>query len=320
MILRLVFSVAATIGLALASVIWSESWFWGRWRPEDTALGFAETVLGYALVVQVVRFVCDRWAVAASGPGVWARIFLIGALYGWLVEGVLVTTVIDELPLTLVATGLSWHALFTVLLGWWWMPRLLAAPLRRSILPLAAVGVGVGGWASFWRFEEGVITSIPDYALFAALTTVGYAAGRALWWSLRDRARPGLLGTSVAVALLAALAVLHAIDQPLTLIGPALVGVAILALATTRPRTADATELTGAVPEGAVAPAPYGSLCRLAIVPAVAIPIFAMFSAAPEAIPTGWFFFIVSVPLSAVLFVVAWVYSYRLDRHPTPAA
>ncbi len=313
MILRLGFSFAATIGLALASVIWSESWFWGRWRAEDTALGFAETVLGYALVVQVVRFVWDRWAVAASGSGAWRRIFLIGALYGWLVEGVLVTTVIDDLPLTVANTGLSWHALFTVLLGWWWMPRQLAAPLRHSIVPLVAVGVGVGGWASFWKFEEGATTSIPDYALFATLTTIGYAAGLALWWWMRGRARPGPLGTTVAVALLVALAVVHAFEQPLTLIGPALVGVALLAVATTRPRASEVTVTPGPVPAGPVpmGPAPYGSLWRLAIVPATAIPVFAMITAAPEAIPTGWFFFVVSVPLSAALFVVAWVLSLR---------
>lgn len=43
-----------------------------------------------------------------------------------------------------------------------------------------AVGAGVAGWASFWRFEEGAVTSVPECALFAAMTTDGYAAGLAL--------------------------------------------------------------------------------------------------------------------------------------------
>ncbi len=298
---RLAFSFVATIGLALAVVIWSEWWFWGRWRPEDSALGFVETVLGYALVVQIVRFVCARWGVAASGAGAWRRVFLAGALYGWLVEGVLVTTVIDDLPLTLVNTALSWHALFTVLLGWWWMPRALAASARSSLVALVAVGIGVGGWASFWRFEEGASPSVPEYAVFAALTTVGYAVGLALWWWMRWRARPGLPGTIVAMLVLAVFSVAYAIDRPLTLVGPALVGLALLALFSTRPGTVQPDVL------GSAGPAPYRSLWRLAIIPAVAVPVFAAFAALPTPIPTGWPVFAVSVVLGTVLFVVAWL-------------
>jgi hypothetical protein len=193
--------------------------------------------------------------------------------------------------------------LFTVLLGWWWMPRQLAAPIRRSILPLAAVGVGVGGWASFWKFEEGAITPVPEYALFAALTTVAYAAGLALWWWTRGRARPGLPGTLFAVAGLIVFVVAHAIERPLTLIGPVLVGVAVLAIVTTRPRPTTPARTAG--------PVSYRALWRLAIVPTFAVPVFAVITAAPQAIPSGWPFFAISVPVGAVLFVVAWFVSVR---------
>lgn len=299
-VVRLAVSFAATSGLALALVIWSESWFYGRWRSEDSVLGFVETLVAYGLAVQVVRFVTFRWMVAATGAGAWKRVFLAGALYGWLVEGVIVTTVIDDLPLSLSYTGLAWHALFTVLLGWWWVPRVLQRRSFAAIARLAALGAGVGLWASFWRFEEGAVTSVVDFAVFATLTTVVYAAGLAIWWSFRGRANPGLPGSAVAIALLLALAVLNGISNPLTLIGPALAGLALLALVLTKPGQTDAALLPIA------GPAPWRALWRLFVIPIVATGMFGLATSAPEAIPTGWLFYIVTVPLGVVLFVLAW--------------
>ncbi len=223
---RLALSFAATACLAVAAVVVSESWFWARLRPGDSVLGFASTSVAYGLAVQVVRYVAHRRRVSAKGPGAWRRILLLGALYGWLVEGVIVTTVIDDMPFTLSWTGLAWHALFTVLVGWWWIPRTLDRPARGSVWRLGAVGASVG------------------------VTTLAYAAGLAGWWALRGRAAPRLLGSLTAMVLLAALAalaVLNAIANPLTLIGPALVGLALVALITTAPHLESAP--TDAAPE-----------------------------------------------------------------------
>lgn len=315
---RLAVSAAATLCLAVAAVVVSESWFWARLRPGDSALGFAGTIVAYALAVQVVRFVAHRWRVTATGSGAWRRILLLGALCGWLVEGVIVTTVVDDLPFTLAWTGLAWHALLTVVVGWWWIPRTLDRPWPGSLARLAAVGIGVGGWAAFWRFEEGVAVPVVEYALFAAVTTAAYAAGLAGWWALRARAAPGFRGSLAAILLLAALAVLNAIDNPVTLVGPALVGLAVLAVVTTAPRGArpiadEALDSEPAPVESAPAslagPTPWRALGRLAVIPAVATPVFALLTATPEPIPTGWVLVAVTVPLGVVLFLVAWVTS-----------
>jgi len=298
----------ATLGLALASVVISESWFWGRWRPEDSLPEFLMTVAAYAAAVQVVRLVIARGRVGFAGPGSWRRIFLVGALYGWIVEGVVVTTVVDELPFTLSYTGLAWHALFTVLLGWWGVPRVLAHPLGRSLGGLAAVGAGIAVWAAFWRFEDGVQTPILEYALFAVLTTAMYAGGLALWWATGERAVPSIRGSAVAILVLGALAVLHAIENPLTVVGPALVGLALFAIIHTAPRS----PVTPVAPTTAhLTPTPYRALLRLLIIPIVAIGVFTAFAAVPP-LPTGWVFYVVTVPLGVVLFVVAWALSRRV--------
>ncbi len=307
---RLALSFAATASLAVATVVVSESWFWAKLRPGDSVLGFASTVVAYGLAVQVVRFVAQRWRVSATGPGAWRRILLLGALFGWLVEGVIVTTVIDDLPLTISWTGLAWHALFTVLVGWWWIPRTLDRPARGSVWRLAAVGASVGAWAAFWRFEEGATSSIGEFAAYVGVTTVAFTAGLAGWWALRHRAAPGLPGTLTALLLLTALAVLNAIENPLTLVGPALVGLAVVALITTTPRAADAAL------EPLAGPTPWRALGRLAVIPVVATPVFALLTSAPDPIPTGWLFYAITVPLATVLFVVAWVEARRQARRP----
>ncbi len=307
---RLALSYAATVCLSVAAVVVSESWFWAKLRPGDSVLGFASTVVAYALAVQVVRFVAHRWRVSATGSGAWRRILLIGALYGWLVEGVIVTTVIDDLPFTISWTGLAWHALLTVLVGWWWVPRTLDRPLRGSLWRLGAVGASIGTWAAFWRFEEGAAIAIGEYAAFMAVTTFVYAAGLAGWWALRGRAHPGLPGSMTAIVLLAALAVFNGISHPLSLVGPALVVLVLVAIITTRPPRSE-SEPMDAAPEPLAGPTPWRALGRLAVIPLVATPVFALITSAPDAIPTGWAFYAVTVPLSTVLFAVAWAGSRR---------
>ena len=312
---RLAASFAATLGLTVATVMWSESVFWGRWRPGDSVENLLWTIAGYGAIVQVVRFVAARTSVATAGRGAWRRVFLAGALFGWLVEGVLVTTVVDELPLTLSHTGLSWHAIVTVLLAWWAIPRLLERRTGVSLAVLAAIGACVGAWASFWRFEDGDVTPVLEYAAYVTLLTVGYAGGLALWWWMRDRATPGIRGTALAALALLGIAILNAIDRPITLIGPLLVGIAVLALVTTRPRQhLDPPPVL--LPTGG--PAPYAALWRLAIVPVAAIAVFAGFAATPEPIPTGWPFFAAGVIGGTILFVVAWVGGVR-NRATPPA-
>lgn len=303
--MRLAMSFIATAGLAVASVVWSESWFYGSWRHQDSVLGFLQTAAGYGLVVQVARLAAFRWRVAASGPGAWRRVFLVGALFGWLVEGVLVTTVITIVPLSFSYTGLAWHALFTVLLGWWWMPRQLARPLLQSIVPIVAVGTGVGVWASFWKFSHRPDVPVIDYAVFVTVTTAVYALGLAVWWAFRGRSNPGLRGSAAAIGVLGVVAVLHAVSNPLTLLGPALVGLALLVIILTAPRRMDAPLLPTA------GPAPWRSLWRLVFIPIAATAVFALIGSAPVAVVTGWIFVIVTALLGAAFFVIAWWRSRR---------
>jgi hypothetical protein len=63
---------------------------------------------------------------------------------------------------------------------------------------------------------------------------------------MRERATPGIAGTLPAALALLGIAILHAVERPITLLGPLLVGVTVLALVTTRPAGA-ARSADGAV-------------------------------------------------------------------------
>jgi hypothetical protein len=62
------------------------------------------TLAAYRMAVQACLLAAQRRRVAAGGPSGWRRVFLVGALRGWLVEGVLVSTIMDAPPLSWSST------------------------------------------------------------------------------------------------------------------------------------------------------------------------------------------------------------------------
>lgn len=63
------------------------------------------------------------------------------ACFGWIEERALTGTTFADLPFSLVWTALAWHAVVTVLVGWWWLPRRLAAGTRSGLVGCALVGL-----------------------------------------------------------------------------------------------------------------------------------------------------------------------------------
>ncbi len=157
----------------------SEFLFWARPRPNDTLEGYAVTWLFYSAAAYVALA-----AAAHFRARDFASLFLVGALFGWLVEGVIVQTTYEELPLSISFTGLAWHALISVWFGYCFLPRQLQMnQWRRTVKWAIALGVGYGAWGVWWGFAEpAVIASLPLFA--------GYAFG----WSLLLMAGYGVYG------------------------------------------------------------------------------------------------------------------------------
>ncbi|MGF1666095.1 MAG: hypothetical protein ACFCVC_07450 [Acidimicrobiia bacterium] len=214
----------ASLGLLTFSV--SESMFWGSWTAAYSGPDVVFTILAYTIVVVAVLFCLERLRPAGRNG-----VFLGGALLGWLVEGTIVATTYEALPLSIAWTGLAWHALLSVLGAWVVLPRILAMPLRPRIAALAAVGVAWGSWAAAMQADTGVLDAPLTFAAYVGLCTLGMGLGLAGWLRWRsDHLVPTWLGWS-AFAMLAAAFVFQAIALPIALVVlPVLLGSALWAM------------------------------------------------------------------------------------------
>ena len=95
-------------------MFYSEHLFWAHVRASDTLFDYLETWLLYSFLAFAFLNLIDHFRV----QNIWA-LFLCGAVFGWLVEGVIVQTTYESLPLSISFTGLAWHALISVWVGWY---------------------------------------------------------------------------------------------------------------------------------------------------------------------------------------------------------
>ena len=164
----------AMLSLGYVLYFYSEVMFWARWKPGDTLLSQAVTWLVYSLLAFFVLLLSERYR--AEGVD---SVFLIGAVFGWLVEGVVVQTAYVAFPFQLVWTPLAWHALITVLLGFYFAGKALGEwELKKSGAFFALMGAFWGFWASYWKLEDGYAFLPWDFALYAfagtAILAVAY--------------------------------------------------------------------------------------------------------------------------------------------------
>jgi len=166
------------LGASLVVFAFSERVFWAFWRKEDSADELAVTFATYGLIVVVAQFLFRRYRVQE-----WHRIFLVGALVGWLAEGVVVTTALGDgtnpFPLSISFTGLSWHAPLSVLFGLWWLPKAVVNPDPGPVIKASAgLGVGWGLWAGYYKLEAGTAaTTLGNFAMHTTGVTAMLVVG-----------------------------------------------------------------------------------------------------------------------------------------------
>jgi hypothetical protein len=94
-------------------------------------------------------------------------------LVGWLTEGVIVQTMYADFPINLAWTGLAWHALISVMFGWYILRRvLLQNNPPKTTLVAGLAGSMWGIWAISWWSEDPITRNSPAvFAAFAFVTT-----------------------------------------------------------------------------------------------------------------------------------------------------
>jgi hypothetical protein len=207
--------IAYTFLTAYILTFYSEWMFWTGRPPSETFLLEAiPTLIAYAFITFLFLTAVTYFRVQTL-----PAVFLAGALYGWLLEGVLVQTMYDSLPLNISLTGLSWHALFSVVFGWWWLPRRLRE--GHGLLPCLLFGVGLGLWSMGWWLEPDVPIASPESVLLYNFVFGLPLVPVYMWWSGYDLAafRPTRIEITLAIMIAVAyFAFVTVPTQPLALV------------------------------------------------------------------------------------------------------
>ena len=154
-------------------LFFSEMMFWGSMSLNEIPLTWlAYSIIGFLFLTAVSHFHIQE---------IWG-LFLAGALFGWLAEGVIVTTTYEELPLSLSFTGLAWHALLTIWLGWYWLPAALRQDNVWQVVRRAgATGVLFGLWLLAWQVETHPGSSPTPGSFFGFALISATGLGMSYW-------------------------------------------------------------------------------------------------------------------------------------------
>src|SRR5215831_10838705 len=120
--------LALAVSTGCIFICFSELGFWARPTEGTTWPGALLLLLPYSFAAYIFLTAVSTFHVRST-----AAIFLAATLFGWVVEGVIVQTAYGNLPLSLSFTGLAWHALLTVMVGWWSMQRALDTSVWRTL-------------------------------------------------------------------------------------------------------------------------------------------------------------------------------------------
>jgi hypothetical protein len=294
--------IAVILAIGYILFFYSERVFWSFLRPGDKLLDLVLGWLVYSLLGWVFLLLV-RWGRVASFSGV----FVAGAVFGWLAEGVVVDTLYgnsdNPFPASISFTGLAWHALISVGIGWYAQAKVLAqGKPRRVALFAVAVGLGWGLWAGWWPTELGwASTSLLAFSAHSlvcsiplVLSWVILSLAQADWFR---PAKPEML-------ILAGLAALFfvGVRVPATpragLILPPLILLCVYGLYRNnrRGQQPDVLEMT----VGQIQPS---SCLWLLLMPISAIVAYAPVTLFARPFPTNWLLYVVSMPLGFLCFL-----------------
>lgn len=198
--------VALALGTGYVLYFFSERVFWSFWRPGDSILEQVAAWLFYSLLAEILLQIVTFFRVRR-----WPALFLAGAAFGWLNEGVFAMTLFGDpsmpFPFTIAWTGLAWHAPLSVCIGWCALRLALEADgLRPTLLLSIVLGAFWGFWSLSWSLETPPLrVDAAAYLVHGVTITVLLAAAElAIGAGLPTSPRPTRLQTGVAAGLVLA--------------------------------------------------------------------------------------------------------------------
>jgi hypothetical protein len=287
-------------------VYFSEHLFWAHIRTDDSFKNWFSAWIVYSLMAFVFLRLVSYFRV----KGIWA-LFLAGAVFGWLAEGVIVQTAYDMLPWSISFTGLAWHALLTVWVGWYAVRKaLLSSSIWSGIKLSSLIGLVYGFWAINWWVEpDGRVSPVPEFAIFTFATTtlVIFAYWLANWSSSAP-----LKWNRWAMAVIAILFVLYFFfvtvpASPIAIVVlPVLLGLAVWGLRQNRMFESEGSLLE--MPGGRTSLRNHLGLLGLPITGTL---VYALAMSIDLKAHTSWMLYLVTTPLGFIVFTIG---LYKLQR------
>lgn len=253
-----------------------------------------------------------------------AAIFLAGALFGWLVEGVFVQTMYSLLPFSISLTGLSWHALITILVGWYAMQWLFrAGSWWKTCTVATGIGAFYGLWAIWWWVDAPPATPFADFAVYVFATTTVLAC--AYWLASRLSMRqfaPSHIEIIGALLLIVGYFVLVTLpSQPFALvILPPLVLLVVLTLFRNRRNEPRENILASLRSSGPSHPLRLRDVLPVFAIPLAASAVYALAQGAHLLAPTGPAIYVVTTLAGFVLLIVSIATIWRAKAEANVAA
>lgn len=291
--------IAYTLLTAYILTFFSEWMFWtGRPPAENYLFEALPTWLMYALATFLFLTVASRFRVQT----LWA-VFLAGAIYGWLIEGIIVQTMYDSFPLNLSWTGLAWHALISVVFGWWWLPNRLRA--GKGVVPCLLVALALGLWSTGWWTEPDVAVAAPEsVALYNAVFGLLLIPAYVLW----DRfdlaafrpSRVEIVGVFILVVIYSALITVPTQPSALVLLPITVFLLAMLILVLRKKSQLMMTTIpakTGAIT--------FKKALSLLLIPLVASVVYTLALTIGLSLPTLQVVYFITLPLGFLLLAVS---------------
>lgn len=288
---------------AIFGFFYSERVFWSFWREgEDTFGSFFATWAVYTVAAYICLILMQEY----KARSIWA-IFLIGAFFGWLVEGVFAMTLFGAegipFPFTISWTGLAWHAIISVVLGWYVLQQALTHSFKRTAWVSGMLGIFWGAWSIFWSLERAEVVPVDAYILHAfAIIVILICAQRMYGWLGMQQFSATRL-EKITVGLLAVFwfgFVTVPTFGALAAVLPVLFGVLYLAL-----RKNKKTETRQSFLATLDAPIPYMRSFAVLLMPLFAALIYAGAHSMQLAVPTNFVVLGVTLPAGFILLGVS---------------
>jgi hypothetical protein len=304
--------VLYSLSAGLILVYYSESLFWSGLNRPFVPLDLFYTWLVYSLVGYLaLRLAAHCRVQTAAG---W---FLVGAVYGWLAEGVIVQTLYQALPISLSWTGLGWHAPFALVIGWFWMRRWLRRGWLATVGGAILIGCLQGFWSLGW-WQEALIdptaaaADLPSLVIsnsvFGLLLMLGYIG---VDRPTGEAVVPGRLGLLIGGGLLAAWFI--GVTVPVMPVALVVLPACLLPVVwiLRRGRRLDPVPVSRAQP-------PLARYLLILLIPIIASGIYALLSEARLEMQAV--FGILLIPLGFILLAVSLWRVWRETATPAPAA